>query len=177
MLAFIPPVRFATILVETRVKKLLLAFLVLSACARSTTTTNTGAGAPSSGPALVGASSPRMAVEQFLAAVRAQDIQAMSVVFGTNHGPSRDNMEREQLEKRLIILQCYFNHDKYRILGESPGESGHRVFPVQLTRGRLEKTPRFYTVQGPGGRWFVDQMEIVAVKEFCRESGTMNTKD
>ena len=105
-------------------KKLLLAFLVLSACSRSTTTTNTGAvPAPSSGPQLVGASSPRMAVEQFLTAVRAQDIQAMSVVFGTTRGPSRDNMEREQLEKRLIILQCYFMHDKYRILGETPGES------------------------------------------------------
>ena len=158
-------------------KKLLLAFLVLSACSRSTTTTNTGPGAPSSGPQLVGASSPRMAVEQFLAAVRAQDIQAMSVVFGTRSGPSRDNMEREQLEKRLIILQCYFMHDKYRILGETPGESGHRVFPVQLTRGRLEKTPRFYTVQGPGGRWFVDNMEIAAVREFCRESGTMNSRN
>jgi hypothetical protein len=126
---------------------------------------------------MVGAPSPRMAVEQFLAAVRAQDIQAMSVVFGTTRGPSRDNMEREQLEKRLIILQCYFNHDKYRILGESPGESGHRVFPVELTRGRLERTPRFYTVQGPGGRWFVDNMEIAAVKEFCRESGTMNSRN
>jgi hypothetical protein len=118
-----------------------------------------------------------MAVEQFLAAVRAQDIQAMSVVFGTTSGPSRDNMDREQLEKRLIILQCYFMHDKYRILGETPGESGHRVFPVQLTRGRLEKTPRFYTVQGPGGRWFVDNMEIAAVREFCRESGTMNSRN
>jgi hypothetical protein len=159
------------------VKKLLLAFLVLSACSRSTTSTNTGVGGPGSGSQLVGASSPRMAVEQFLAAVRGQDIQAMSVVFGTTRGPSRDNMEREQLEKRLIILQCYFNHDKYRILGDSPGESGHRVFPVELTRGRLERTPRFYTVQGPGGRWFVDNMEIAAVKEFCRESGTMNSRN
>jgi hypothetical protein len=162
--------------VETRVKKLLLAFLVLTACSRSTTTTNTGAGSPSSGSPLVGASSPRLAVEQFLAAVRAQDIQAMSAVFGTTRGPSRDNMDREQLEKRLIILQCYFNHDKYRILGENPGESGHRVFAVELTRGRLERTPHFYTVQGPGGRWFVDNMEIAAVKEFCRESGTMNSR-
>ena len=155
-------------------KLLLLAFLVLSACSRSTTTTNTGTGGPSSGPQLVGASSPRMAVEQFLAAVRAQDLQAMSAVFGTTRGPSRDNMEREQLEKRLIILQCYFFHDKYRILGESPGESGHRVFAVELTRGRLTRAPHFYTVQGPEGRWFVDNMEIAAVKEFCRESGTMN---
>lgn len=116
-----------------------------------------------------------MAVEQFLAAVNAQDLQAMSVVFGTAHGPSRDNMDREQLEKRLIILQCYFYHDKSRILGESPGEGGHRVFNVELTRGPLTRTPRFYTIRGPDDRWFVDNMEIAAVREFCRETGTMNS--
>lgn len=117
-----------------------------------------------------------MAVEDFLTAVRAQDLQAMSAVFGTSRGPSRDNMDREQLEKRLIILQCYFNHDKYRILGENPGETSHRVFAVELTKGRLVRTPHFYTIQGPADRWFVDNMEIAAVKEFCRESGTMGTK-
>jgi hypothetical protein len=157
------------------VKKLLLPLLVLAACTRATTTTTTGTGAPTAttGAQLVGASTPRMAVEQFLAAVRAQDLQAMSAVFGTTRGPSRDNMDREQLDKRLIILQCYFYHDKFRILGENPGEGGHRVFLVELTRGRLTRSPRFYTIEGPGDRWFVDNMEIAAVREFCRESGTM----
>jgi hypothetical protein len=175
--------------VETRVKKLLLAFVVLTACTRTTTTTNTGgispvpapAPAPGTAPApaptqMIGGSTPRMAVEQFLAAVRAQDIQAMSVVFGSSRGPSRDNIERTELEKRLIILQCYFNHDQYRILNENPGENDHRVFTVELTRNRLTKTPHFYTIRGPGGRWYVDNMEIAAVREFCRESGTMNSK-
>jgi len=152
------------------VKKLLLVMLALSACTRATTTTTTGAGAPrTTGPQLVGASAPQMAVEQFLTAVRAQDLQAMSVVFGTNRGPARDNMDREELDKRLIILQCYFNHDKSRMLGETPGEGGHRVFTVELTRGRFTKSPRFYAIQGPGDRWFVDNMEIAAVREFCRE--------
>jgi hypothetical protein len=154
------------------VKKLLLVMLALSACSRATTTTTTGPGGTStstSGPPLVGASTPAMAVEQFLAAVRATDLQAMSVVFGTNNGPARDNMEREQLDKRLIILQCYFNHDKSRMLSETPGEGGHRVFTVELTRGRFVRSPRFYTIKGPDDRWFVDNMEIAAVREFCRE--------
>ena len=165
-------------------KKLLLALLVLSACSRSTTTVKTGPVAPGTAPApaapppvasqVIGGSTPRLAVEQFLAAVRAQDIQAMSVVFGTSRGPARDNMDRTELEKRLIILQCYFYHDQYRILNENPGEGSHRVFTVELTRNRLTKMPHFYTIQGPGGRWFVDNMEIAAVREFCRESGTMN---
>ena len=110
-----------------------------------------------------------MAVDQFLAAVRATDLQAMSVVFGTSSGPARDNMEREQLDKRLIILQCYFNHDKSRMLGETAGVGGHRVFTVELTRGRFVKSPRFYAIKGPNERWFVDNMEIAAVREFCAE--------
>jgi hypothetical protein len=172
------------------VKKMLLALVVLSACTHATTTTTTSAGSPrtgtgsprttttnANGPQMVGGANPRAAVEDFLAAVRAQDLQAMSVVFGTSRGPSRDNMDREQLDKRLIILQCYFFHDKSRILGEGPGEGGHRVFTVELTRGRLTRTPRFYTVAGPGGRWFVDDMEIAVVREFCRESGTLKQED
>ena len=153
-------------------KKLLLVLLALSACARATTTTTAGAGGArtTTGPQLVGASTPHMAVEQFLTAVRAQDLQAMSVVFGTSRGPSRDNMDREELDKRLIILQCYFNHDKSRMVAESPGEGGHRVFTMELTRGRLVRSPRFYTIQGPGDRWFVDNMEIAAVREFCAET-------
>jgi hypothetical protein len=93
----------------------------------------------------------------------------MAVVFGTSKGPSRDNMDREQLDKRLIILQCYFNHDKSRMLSETAGEGGHRVLTVELTRGRFVKSPRFYAIEGPNDRWFVDNMEIAAVREFCRE--------
>lgn len=151
----------------------LLAFcLVAAACSRAATTTTTApvgsTGAPS-GTQLTGAPTARSAVEQFLTAVRSQDIQAMSVLFGTNRGPSRDNMDREELEKRLIILQCYFTHDKFRIVGESLGEGGHRVIATELSRGTVTRNPRFYVIAGPGGRFYVDNMEIVAVRDFCRD--------
>jgi hypothetical protein len=161
------------------VKKTLLALLLLAACSRASTTTSTTTGpigaeapppatAPSANPNIAGGATPRAAVEQFLNAVRAQDIQAMSVNFGTSRGPSRDNMARDELEKRLIILQCYFNHDKFRILRELPGENNHRVIVVELTRGTITRSPSFYTIAGPGGRFFVDNMEIAAVRDFCR---------
>jgi hypothetical protein len=156
------------------VKKLLLAFVVLSACTRSTTTTTAPPPSPvvraPSGNQLVGGATPKLAVEQFLAAVKAQDLQAMSVVFGTSSGPARDNMDRDQLDKRLVILQCFFNHDAARVYGEAPGKAGHRVFIAELTRGRQTRVPHFYTVQGPHGRWFVDDMEILAVRDFCSKS-------
>jgi len=160
------------------VKKSLVLLFVLAACGPkvSTTTTtapvgSTTAPVPVPAPAsnLTGGATPRSAVEQFLNAVRAQDLQAMSVIFGTKNGPSRDNMNREELEKRLVVLQCYFNHDKFRILGESPGEGGHRVLEVELTRQGNIRTPAFYAVPGPENRWYIDNMEIAAVRDFCRK--------
>ena len=155
-------------------KKTLLALFLLTACTRAATTTSTSTG-PVGAPAppgpvsnVAGGATPAAAVEQFLNAVRAQDIQAMSVNFGTSRGPSRDNMNREELEKRLIILQCYFNHDKFRILREFAGDDNHRVVVVELTRGANTRNPSFYTIAGPGGRFFVDNMEIAAVRDFCR---------
>ncbi len=92
----------------------------------------------------------------------------MAVLFGTSRGPARDNMNREELEKRLIILQCYFNHDKFRVLEEMPGEGGHRIVPAELTRGTVTRAPKFYAIAGPGNRYYVDNMEIAAVRDFCR---------
>ena len=160
-------------------KKSLVLLFVIAACGPKVTTTTTTAPvgappapAPAAAPApvtnLTGAATPRAAVETFLTAVRSQDIQAMSVIFGTNRGPSRDNMGREELEKRLVILQCYFNHDKFRILSESPGEGGHRVVEVELSRQNNLRTPAFYAIQGPQSRWYIDNMEIAAVRDFCR---------
>lgn len=154
-------------------KKYLLALFVLSACARASTTPSPSAPRASapSGQA-TGASTPRLAVEQFLNAVRAQDIQAMGVNFGTSRGPARENIGRDELEKRLIVLQCFFNHDKFRIASENPGEGGHQVLSVELTRGPQTRVPKFYAIRGPANRWYVDNMEIVAVRDFCRNSPT-----
>ncbi len=160
-------------------KKILIALVLFTACSRAATTTTTSTGpvgatpapapAPSTvNPNITGGASPRAAVEAFLTAVRAQDIQAMSVIFGTTRGPARDNMNRDELEKRLVILQCYFNHDKFRILRDLPGDAGHRIVVAEVTRGSNVRTPSFYTIAGPGGRFYVDNMEIAAVRDFCR---------
>ena len=164
-------------------KKGLIALVVLAACAPKVTTTTSTApvGSPTTsttpapeGPrtssSLTGGTSARAAVQEFLDAVKAQDIQAMSVLFGTSHGPARDNMNREELEKRLVILQCYFNHDKARFVSENPGDQGHRIVQFELTRGNVTRTPSFYSIQGPSGRWYVDNMTIADVRDFCRNS-------
>lgn len=119
---------------------------------------------------MTGAAAPRLAVEQFLAAAKAGDLQAMSVVFGTTRGAARDNMPWNELEKREIILQCFFNADTYRVVSEAAGAEGHRVVRVELTKGRVARQPNFFVIQGPAQRWYVDNMEIAVVRDFCGQA-------
>jgi hypothetical protein len=132
---------------------------LVAACARATT------GADNQ---LTGAPAPRLAVEQFLNAVRAQDLQAMSVIFGTSKGPARDLIERGELEKRLIIMQCFFNNDKFRILSENI-QGGRHNFQIELTRGTRVRQTSAQTVKGPSERWYVESLDIAAVRDFCAE--------
>ena len=127
---------------------------------------------PRTGGALTGAPAPRTAVEQFLAAVRAQDLQAMSVIWGSERGPARDLIERQELEKRELIMQCMLTHDRFRILSEGPGPEGKRVFRVELRRGTLTRATNFTSVQGPSDRWYVETADLEPVKDLCRQMPT-----
>ena len=96
----------------------------------------------------------------------------MSTVFGTRKGSARETMDRTELEKREVILACYFAHDSARILGESAGLQGHRDVRVELKKGGLTRQTTFFTIKGPGDRWYVDNMDIASVRDFCGNPGT-----
>ncbi len=133
--------------------------IALSGCSRTP--------APSVG--VTGASAPRLAVDQFLAAVKAQDLQAISVVWGTAKGPARDQMERTELERREIIMQQCYAHDRYRIVEEGPSPGGERFVKVEIARGRQTATPTFAVVKGPSDRWFVRDAGIGAMSALCKK--------
>jgi hypothetical protein len=127
---------------------------------------------PKAGGPLTGAPAPRTAVEQFLAAVRAQDLQAMSIIWGSEKGPARDLIERKELEKRELVMQCMLSHDQFRILNEGPGTAGKRVFRVELKRGPITRVTNFTSAQGPSDRWYVESAELEPVKDLCRQMPT-----
>ena len=119
-----------------------------------------------------GAAAPQLATQQFLLAANAGDIQAMSAEWGTKDGPARDAMDHTQLEKRLAILACYFKHDSARIVGEAAGQGGRRDVRVELKKGNLTRQTTFYTIKGPADRWYVENMDIAAVRDFCGNGGS-----
>ncbi|NUO38920.1 MAG: hypothetical protein HOQ17_17255 [Gemmatimonadaceae bacterium] len=140
-------------------RKLLLVGLFLAgAC--TTRTVSVPESSPTQGP--------RPALAEFLASVRSQDLQAMAGAWGDRDGAVRDNkkMSREEMEQRELLLMCYFKHDSYRVLGDSPGTNGERILSVELTKGTLKRTTNFYLVQGRD-RWYVRSADIEPVKDFC----------
>ncbi len=139
-------------------RKLPALLLLLAACHGSP---------PSQYPA--GGNTPRETSEALLSALRARDVEGILNLMGTDKGPlakvSKDR--KEDLEKRGIILTCYFAHDKYRVLGEDASTTGRRVVRLELTKGDLVRNTSFTLVRGPANKWFVESLDIQAVKDIC----------
>ena len=148
----------------------LLVFMLLTAsCRPRATATESSPGAVAPASNVVGASTPRAALEAFLAGVRAQDLQAMSAVWGTKDGPAREKVSRQYIEKQTFVMQCYFSHDRYRVMNETQGLEGRRVIRVSLTKGNLTRETTFTIIEGPSRRWYVEEADIMAVRDFCRQ--------
>lgn len=147
-------------------RKFVVALLLLGAC-HSAGTPTPGTTTPA-GSSATGASTPRAAVDGFLSAVKAQDLQAMSGLWGRKQGPARDAIPRDELEKRELIMQCYLTHDSYRHVNDLAGSEGHRILRVALTKDGLTRETNFTTVEGPARRWYVEEVDLSATADIAR---------
>jgi hypothetical protein len=125
--------------------------------------------APRYGGEATGASSSEAAVRQFLFAAKAQDLQAMSAVWGTAESPVRDRADRTEMERRLIIMTCHLRHDESRIGPPVTSVNGTVTHRVELTQGAVQAAPLFTAVRNTrSGRWYVLEFDMQAVQGFCR---------
>lgn len=155
-------------------RKVIWAAAVLAGCHRQVVVgsptpqpaTSQPTGAPTT-TNMTGAADAAASVRAFLAAAKAQDLQAFSTVWGTDQGPARDVIPREELEKREIFLLKCLAHDSYRIIRDSPATGGKRGFAIELRRRDLTRTTNFYSVPGPAGRWYVENFDIEPLQDFC----------
>lgn len=134
--------------------------VVLGAC-------RSGGGA-TPGVGVVGAVGPKQAAEQFLASIRAEDVQATSIIWGSTKGPARELIkDRGELEKRILVMQCNLNHDSFRILSDLPGEALKRNLKLELRRGQLTAQTTMVATQGPNQRWFIENTDLAPLRGFC----------
>ena len=143
---------------------LLIGLLFAGAC--TTRTIEVPAPAPVSAAPI--AAGPRPALDAFLSAIRAQDLQALAIAWGDKNGPVRDTkvFSREEMEQRELILIRCFKHDRFRVLNESPAADGERVFQVELVRGTVTRVTDFFTAKAPD-RWYVRSANMEQVKDLC----------
>jgi hypothetical protein len=113
-------------------------------------------------------------VEAFLGAIRAEDLQAISLVWGNERGPlvNDGSVSREEIEQRELLMICFFRHDQAQVLNQvQTGEPRYTIFRVELKRQNETRTPTISTIQAPAGRWYVVDADIATVRDWCARSG------
>ena len=150
-------------------KKLIttLSLIAVAGCHSSTPATPPAPAAPVINGNQTGAPDPVTAIRGFMEAVKQQDVQAMGAIWGTASGAARDQMERTYREKAEFIMICYLKHDRYDIVGDAPNPGGSRAYAVSLSLGNLTRSTSFKVVQGPSARWYVEDVDLKPLQEFC----------
>ncbi len=122
---------------------------------------------------MFGSPTPRGAVEQMLAAAKAQDLQAITAVFGDESGLVRDRESRETVEQRAVIIACILKADTQRISEPMAAGNGRVSMNVDLTQGTNSGSTRFEAARAKDGRWLVANMDLPALqnKGFCKRPG------
>jgi hypothetical protein len=119
---------------------------------------------PASG---VGAMAPASAVEQFIGLAAQQRYTEMGYVFGTARGPLAEQQAPARVTRRMQALAGVLRHDTYAMTGVQPvaNRPEARLVTVQLRQGRRVVDVPFTVVQGPGGRWLVEVVDVEAAMQ------------
>ncbi len=122
----------------------ILCLVAVVACARQT-------------PGVTPAATPEATVEQFLAAVNANDLDRMAQLFGDERGRTAWGSLAARQE-RLAIMQHMLRSDSSRIVGAEADTSGvrtRRVLHVELIDANRRATVPFIVARQNAGGWLV----------------------
>jgi hypothetical protein len=122
---------------------------------------------------VTGATSAEGAVNAFLAAAKARDLQALSAVWGTARGSVRETMDRTSMETRGTIIMGLLCPDESHVTGWSAGTGAQRNVRAQMKRGTKVIDVEFVTIPGPAKRWYVQDFPVNGdlpqrLQAFCR---------
>ena len=104
---------------------------------------------------------------QFMSAVKANDLEHMKALWGTERGPASGWMKSEELRQRLTVLQIYLNHVGYRVIEGPlpvPTKDERRMFRVELQRATsCTVVVPIELAHAKDGRWLVVGTDLAAV--------------
>lgn len=102
-------------------------------------------------------------VAQFLAAVKANDLNRMGNLWGTERGPASQTMNGEVLRQRVTVIQKYLDHTGYRIIEGPllfPGRDDLRTFRVELQRSGCNQVIPIDVIKTRSGGWLVYDVHL-----------------
>jgi len=114
-------------------------------------------------PAATTPQSMNQVVEQFLTAVKANDVERIGHLWGDQHGAAAEHMKPDVLRKRTTVLQIYLANAGFRIVeGPLPviGHDDQRTFRVELQRARCNVVTPIDVVRTGSGRWLVYDVHL-----------------
>jgi len=104
---------------------------------------------------------------QFMSAVKANDLDRMKALWGTERGPASGWMKGEELKQRLTVLQIYLNHVGYRVIEGPlpvPTKDDRRMFRIELQRANTcSVAVPIELAHAKDGRWLVVGTDLAAV--------------
>jgi len=107
--------------------------------------------------------SPEATVGQFMAAVNADDLHHMALLFGDERGPSTVIMKNAaHRDSIMAVLQHVLVADSIHVTGTAgvPGHPAWRLVHVDVTQGSRETSVPFTLVPWQGG-WLVWNVGIL----------------
>ncbi len=117
---------------------------------------------------VTGAATSPAAIDAFMAAIKAQDLQALGAIWGTPNGPARNRLSSDVLQERELTMLCYLHHDSYTVLSNAPGMNGGRTYSVQLKYKGLSHVGQFDVGRATDGRFYVySVVNFTDFQDFC----------
>jgi hypothetical protein len=101
-----------------------------------------------------------------MTAVRDSNLPVMARLWGGSRGPAAEYMAREELRKRLTVIQVYLQHDAYEIQPSGglslTGGGGRQGVTVRLLRSGCVATVPFTLIPW-SDTWLVNDIDISAI--------------
>jgi hypothetical protein len=109
-------------------------------------------------------SAPAETVDQFLAAVNANDLDRMASLWGDARGPSNvvNAFPVTERNKRLTIMQRLLQSDAHQVVGTDVGNPEQTRLSVLITVGTRRFAVPFTMVQSRYGGWLVKEIGLDA---------------
>jgi hypothetical protein len=103
-------------------------------------------------------------IAHFMAAVKANDIERMGTLWGSERGPAAQWMKGTELQQRLTVIQKYLSHEGYQVIEGPlpvPGKDNLRTFRLELQRATgCNVAFPIDLVRAKGGGWLVNDVHL-----------------